>query len=178
MGTGAFEDIEAQLVLKSIGYKSLPLAGAPFDARAGVVPNVAGRVLRQPSQQQQQQPGSSSSDSGSEFEPGLYVCGWVKRGPTGLIGTNSSDADETVNSIIADAPPGASATASSPAAGLAGLAALLASRGVPSVDFDGWRAIDAAEVAAGREVGKPREKLVRVDDMLKAAAVAAEEAGS
>ena len=102
---------------------------------------------------------------GSEAVPGLYVCGWAKRGPTGIIGTNSLDADETVESIVRDAPR------PSRAPGAAGLRALLAARGAAPVDFGGWRRIDAAEVAAGAAVGKPREKIVAVDAMLAAAGV-------
>jgi NADPH-dependent glutamate synthase beta subunit-like oxidoreductase len=99
---------------------------------------------------------------GSEVEPGLYVCGWVKRGPTGLIGTNAMDADETVDSIHADAP----SPPTRPVGGGAGLRALLAGRGVRVVDFGGWRRIDAEEVRRGTAVGKPREKLEKVAEML------------
>lgn len=105
---------------------------------------------------------------GSEVDPGLYVCGWVKRGPTGIIGTNSMDADETVAAIATDhAPPAGAAAAAAPGGG--GLRALLAGRGVAAVDFGGWRRIDGAEVAAGAAVGKPREKLVEVPQMLRVA---------
>jgi NADPH-dependent glutamate synthase beta subunit-like oxidoreductase len=94
------------------------------------------------------------------------VCGWVKRGPTGIIGTNSMDADETVESIAQDAP----SAPQRPAAGAAGLRQLLASRGVRAVDWGGWRRLDADEVQRGAAAGKPREKFVEVPSMLQAAA--------
>lgn len=152
VGTGQFEEYPVQLVLKSIGYKSLPLEGTVFDARAGIIPNVAGRVLKE--------------RGGDDADPGLYVCGWIKRGPTGLIGTNSMDADETVDSMFRDLP---SPSAAPPVGGNAGLKKLLMSRGVTAVDFGGWQRIDEEEVRRGALVGKPREKMVTVDEMLKAA---------
>ncbi|GBF88624.1 NADPH:adrenodoxin mitochondrial-like [Raphidocelis subcapitata] len=153
VGTGEYDAHPAQLVLKSIGYRSLPLEGVAFDARAGVVPNTAGRVLRE--------------YGGSEVDPGLYVCGWVKRGPTGIIGTNSMDADETVDSMYRDT----AALPLRPVGGGAALRELLRQRGVRAVDFGGWQRIDAREVAGGAAVGKPREKIVSVGDMLSTAGV-------
>ncbi len=85
-GTGELETLEAQMVLRSVGYQSVPLDGVPFDERAAVVPNAAGRVL---------------GPDGTPL-PGEYVAGWLKRGPTGVIGTNKSDAAETVRSLLAD----------------------------------------------------------------------------
>ena len=85
-GTGELETLEAQMVLRSVGYQSVPLDGVPFDERAAVVPNTAGRVL---------------GPDGTPL-PGEYVAGWLKRGPTGVIGTNKSDAAETVRSLLAD----------------------------------------------------------------------------
>src|SRR6202034_3943566 len=85
-GTGEFETLDAQLVLRSVGYQSVPLPGVPFDARAHTVPNASGRVL---------------SETGEPL-PGEYVAGWLKRGPTGVIGTNKADAAETVQALLAD----------------------------------------------------------------------------
>jgi len=85
-GTGEFETIDVQMVLRSVGYQSVPLPGVPFDARSHTVPNAAGRVL---------------SETGEPL-PGEYVAGWLKRGPTGVIGTNKADAAETVQSLLAD----------------------------------------------------------------------------
>ena len=85
-GTGEFETIDVQMVLRSVGYQSVPLPGVPFDTRTHTVPNAAGRVL---------------SETGEPL-PGEYVAGWLKRGPTGVIGTNKADAAETVQSLLAD----------------------------------------------------------------------------
>ncbi|KAI8470287.1 MAG: NADP adrenodoxin-like ferredoxin reductase [Monoraphidium minutum] len=158
VGTGEHEEHEAQLVLKSIGYKSLPLEGVAFDARAGVIPNAAGRVLKE--------------KGGAEVEPGLYVCGWVKRGPTGIIGTNSMDADETVDSMLRDAPPGGPRPGRDGAEGGAGLQQLLGARGARAVAWGGWGRIDAEEQRRGAEAGKVREKLADVESMLRVAEAA------
>jgi ferredoxin--NADP+ reductase len=95
-GTGEYETLDAQMVLRSVGYQSVPLPGVPFDERASVVPNALGRVL----------------DSGGSPLPGEYVAGWLKRGPTGVIGTNKSDAAETVRGLLEDLAggPGADGT--------------------------------------------------------------------
>ena len=85
-GTGEFETLDAQMVLRSVGYQSVPLAGVPFDGRTHTVPNASGRVL---------------SETGEPL-PGEYVAGWLKRGPTGVIGTNKADAAETVQALLAD----------------------------------------------------------------------------
>ena len=85
-GTGHCETLKAQMVLRSVGYQSVPLPGVPFDERASVVPNALGRVL---------------GPDGSPL-PGEYVAGWLKRGPTGVIGTNKSDAAETVRCLLED----------------------------------------------------------------------------
>jgi ferredoxin--NADP+ reductase len=85
-GTGEFETLAAQMVLRSVGYQSVPLAGVPFDGRTHTVPNASGRVL---------------SETGEPL-PGEYVAGWLKRGPTGVIGTNKADAAETVQALLAD----------------------------------------------------------------------------
>src|SRR5205823_8892720 len=88
VGTGELLDIDAQLVLRSVGYRGLPIDGLPFDAASGTIPNDAGRVLR--------------SDAAS---PGEYVAGWIKRGPPGVIGPTRSDAAETIRSWVADHAP-------------------------------------------------------------------------
>ena len=85
-GTGELETVPAQMVLRSVGYQSVPLPGVPFDERTATVPNAEGRVL---------------GPDGAPL-PGEYVAGWLKRGPTGVIGTNKSDAAETVRSLLAD----------------------------------------------------------------------------
>lgn len=142
---GQLETIPCQLVLVSIGYRSLPVEGAPFDAKRGVIPNKEGRVLQ----------GTSPQAPGADVDavdPGLYVCGWLKRGPTGIIGTNALDADETVASICADVTAGG--VGRGDVRGAEGLRALLRGKGVQAVDFPGWLCVDEAEVAAGKAAGK------------------------
>ncbi|MGE0219856.1 FAD-dependent oxidoreductase [Mycolicibacterium sp.] len=139
--------VETGLVLRSIGYRGVPIDGLPFDDESGRVPNEAGRVV----------------DGGAPLA-GVYVAGWIKRGPRGVIGTNRTCAQETVANLLVDF-----------AAGLLNRAvdgdvrALLADRDVAVVDWQGWLAIDAAERARGAAAGRPRSKLVRVDDLVGAA---------
>ena len=137
-GTGILETIPAQMVLRSVGYRGQGLAGLPFDERSGTIPHEAGRVLHEGRQ-----------------VPGEYVAGWIKRGPTGVIGTNKSDASETITSLIADAPNLTPAPIRDPQA----LLNLLVSRGVHVVDWEGWVGIDAAEIALGQAQGRERIKI-------------------
>ena len=150
--TGDRETIECGLVFRSIGYKGLPTEGAPFDERLGVIPNDAGRV--------------TDPDTG-EPVPGLYATGWIKRGPSGVIGTNKKDSQETVTNLLADLEAGAI-----PEAPLAGdreaTAALLAERAPDFVSYSGWEAIDAAEVARGEPQGRPRVKFCRTEELVEA----------
>lgn len=157
VGTGEFEDISCSMVLKAIGYKSVPIDGLPFDHRKGIVPNVRGRVV---------------SDAGgiSQTEPGLYVCGWLKRGPVGIIATNLYCAEETVGSISQDIEEEEGVVGKSEKAGRKGLVQLLENKKVKKVDFSGWEKIDAKEKQMGIERNKPREKLVTWEDLLAAAA--------
>ena len=149
-GTGELETIDVSMVLRSVGYQSVPLPGVPFDERASIVPNVEGRVI---------------GADGAPL-PGEYVAGWLKRGPTGVIGTNKSDAAQTVRSLLADLAGGPGPGDSPlPRAGLlrypqAGqgaaspLAARLASRGVRAVSYQDWLRIEAAEAALGESLGR------------------------
>ncbi|KUN41994.1 NADP oxidoreductase [Streptomyces longwoodensis] len=130
-GTGRFEEIEAQLVLRSVGYRGVPLEGLPFDPARGTVPHRAGRVLR-----------------GVAVAPGEYVAGWIKRGPTGVIGTNRPCAKETVASLLADAP--ALARREVPADPLP----LLRAAGAEPVEWSGWLDIERAEAALGAALGR------------------------
>ena len=141
--TGETELIPAGLVLRSVGYKGVALAGVPFDEGRGTIPNHDGRV------------------EGAER---TYVAGWIKRGPSGVIGTNKKDATETVELLLDDARAGRLVHdgAGSP------LDDLLAARGVRVVDHAGWQAIDAAERAAGQPLGRPRVKLTGWDELLRA----------
>ena len=150
--TGKKEVIRAGMVLRSIGYKSESLPGVPFDSRKSIVKNVLGRVM---------------SDQGS-VEAGLYCAGWLKRGPSGIIGTNITDARETVACILEDKKGGKldKFGLDSP---LASLRSLLQTRGKDTtklVDWQSWLKIDEKERADGLSVGKPREKIVSVEKML------------
>ncbi|GAA2218476.1 FAD-dependent oxidoreductase [Streptomyces nogalater] len=147
-GTGRYEDVPAQLVLRSVGYRGVPLEGLPFDAVSGTVPHHEGRVLRD---------GVPS--------PGEYVAGWIKRGPTGVIGTNRPCAKETVTSLLADAP--ALARADMPADPVTALRAA----GVEPVPWDGWLAIERAEAELGARLGRSVVKLADWDALLAAARV-------
>jgi ferredoxin--NADP+ reductase len=149
-GTGEHEDIECGLVMRSIGYHGVPLPGLPFDERNGVVPNVEGRV---------------TEGVGGEPLVGLYVVGWIKRGPTGLIGTNKSDAKETTDRMLEDARRMREQSAP-PRAG--DIAALLAERSVRFVTFPQWRVLDEMELLAGQKLGKVREKFHTIESMLAA----------
>jgi ferredoxin/flavodoxin---NADP+ reductase len=148
--TGAEETIECGLVLRSIGYRGRPLPGVPFDERRGVIRNDGGRV---------------TGSDGSPL-PGEYVVGWIKRGPSGVIGTNKKDATDTVAKLFEDAQ---AARLNRPAEGEAdgdGVERWLRSRVPALVTWDGWKSIDAHEVARGEPQGRPRVKLVRVPEML------------
>lgn len=145
VGTGHTETLDCGILFRSIGYRGAPIAGAPFDERRGVIPNEDGRVV-----------------ADGRPVPGLYAAGWIKRGATGIIGTNKHDSTATVKALVADIP------ALCPCAEPDGQAVrdLLASRGVQVVSFEDWKRIDAAEIERGKIRGKPREKFVQVEDML------------
>jgi len=143
------EVIPCEIVFRSVGYRGVSLPGVPFDERSGTIPNAAGRVL----------------DARGEPVPGLYVAGWIKRGPTGVIGTNKKDAVETVDHLFEDVRAG---LLPAPAAATA-LEELLAERGVDVVMYAGWESIDSVERAAGEPHGRPRIKLCTWDELLAAA---------
>ncbi len=148
-GTGQYETIPAGMILRSVGYKGVPLEGVPFDNRNGVIPNEIGRVI--------------DLDTGRVMT-GEYVAGWIKRGPTGVIGTNKPDAIESVNSMFDDLQKGKLVPASEPSPDA--IPALLAERGVRYVTKDDWKLIEAKEVADGKVLGKPRVKIVEREAML------------
>ncbi len=149
--TDETETIECGMVLRSIGYLGTGIDGVPYDAVAGVIPNDRGRVI--------------GEDGGPH--PGHYVVGWIKRGPSGVIGTNKKDAQETIETMLADADAGLL----SQRAGIEAdaLPNLLTERGIDFVEFDGWQAIDALEQERGVEAGRPRIKLTALEEMLEAA---------
>jgi ferredoxin--NADP+ reductase len=168
VGTGELETLDVQMVLRSVGYQSVPLAGVPFDERSSTVPNEAGRVL----------------GPDGQALPGEYVAGWLKRGPTGVIGTNKSDAAETVRSLLADLAGGPGpddvqlpragllrmpAVAADAAAGGSPLHHVLASRGHRHVSYADWLMIEAAEKELAARLGRgARVKLASRADIHKA----------
>jgi ferredoxin--NADP+ reductase len=150
-GTGETTELAAGLVVRAVGYRSLPLPGLPFDERAGVVPHIEGRVV----------------SAGAPVR-GTYVAGWAKRGPTGVIGTNKHDARETVRALLADRQELGSLPDRDPA----GIDRLLADRRVEVVDWAGWCRIDAAERARGAAQGRARVKIADRAELLRIATAA------
>jgi ferredoxin/flavodoxin---NADP+ reductase len=145
------ETIECGLVLRSVGYRAVPLPDVPFDERHFVLPNERGRVLA----------------PDGETLPGVYAVGWIKRGPTGILGTNKRDADETVALLVADLAAGALPQPPKPAR--EEIDALLSERKPDLVTAEGWRAIDGDELERGRSAQRPRVKLASREELLAAA---------
>jgi NADPH-dependent glutamate synthase beta subunit-like oxidoreductase len=152
MGTGELTVLPADLVVRSVGYRGIPLPGLPVDQRSGTVPNDEGRVLRD-----------------GRVSPGEYVAGWIKRGPSGVVGTNKHDARETVAGLLADATDGRLRTHGP----VGDLVEELVTRGVQPVLLDDWRAIDAAEIALGATRGRARTTLHEREALLAAVRSAA-----
>lgn len=146
VGTGEELALPVRLVLRAVGYRGRALPGVPFDEARGVIPNDAGRVL----------------DEGVPV-PGLYTSGWIKRGPSGVIGTNKPDSAETVASLLADLA-GASPKRSEKTA-----ERLLAARGLPFAGYQDWLAIDAEERARGAQLGRARTKVATWDELTEIA---------
>jgi ferredoxin--NADP+ reductase len=149
--TDEHETIPCELVFRSVGYHGIALQGVPFDMGRGTLPNVDGRVL----------------DQDGNPTPGVYCAGWIKRGPTGVIGTNKKDATETVAHLLEDA--GAGLLGREDGANADAVVELLAERGADPVVYAGWEAIDAVERGAGEPHGRPRVKLCTWDELLTAA---------
>jgi len=143
------EVLPCGIVFRSVGYHGVPIPGVPFDERAGTMPNDAGRVV---------------GDEGAPI-PGLYCAGWIKRGPTGVIGTNKKDATETVDLLLEDVRAGRLPERQHDRT----IDELLSERGVEVVTYEGWERIDAVEKEHGAEQGRPRVKLCTRDELLAAA---------
>jgi len=141
VATDERETVACGIVFRSVGYQGVPLPGVPFDERTRTIPNAGGRV-----------------------EPGLYAAGWIKRGPSGVIGTNKKDATGTVALLLEDARAG-----KLPPRGEGTLEELLAAKGVETVMYAGWESIDRTERAAGEPRGRPRIKLCSWESLLEAA---------
>jgi ferredoxin--NADP+ reductase len=146
-GTGEFHDWDVQAVYRAVGYLSSQLAEIPFDQGSGTVPNQAGRVL----------------DLDQNHLPGVYVTGWIKRGPIGLIGHTKGDAAETVASLLADADTLAAPGQPDPDA----ILGFLADRGVPFTTWESWGKLDAHERSLGEPHGRDRIKVVERAEMLR-----------
>ncbi|WP_226356736.1 4Fe-4S binding protein [Pseudonocardia sp. ICBG601] len=149
---GGTEDVECGLVLRATGFRGVPVAGLPFDDERSAVPHEAGRVLAGPV---------------GPVVAGHYVTGWIKRGPSGVIGTNRTCAAETVGSLLADHAAGGLVDPAPTAA--EDLDRLLAARRPERIGLAGWRAIDRAERLGGRGAGAPRRRIVTVEGLLAAA---------
>ncbi len=149
-GTGEFEIIEAGLVLRSVGYRGVPLPGVPFDDSTYTIPNVAGRVVL---------------ESTGETLPGEYVVGWIKRGPSGVIGTNKPDAVSTVGAMIEDwdTLPGIADENRDRSK----IEALLKERKPDYVTYADWQVLDRYELACGARHDRPRVKVTCVPEMLE-----------
>lgn len=145
VGTGETEEIPCGLVFRSVGYRGIAVPGVPFDENAGVIPNADGRVK-----------------DGDAPVPGLYVVGWIKRGPSGVIGTNKPDSQATVASLLEDART----LQPCPNRKTETLLNTLHERGVRVITFGDWKRVDAHEIERGQAVGKPREKLTSVQSIL------------
>lgn len=145
-GTGEKETLKCSIFFRSVGYRGVPIKGLPFHDAAGIIPNEGGRVM----------------DS-EHISTGLYTAGWIKRGPSGIIGTNKPDAEETVKLIVEDLK--ILNPCKNPDNQL--LINLLNELGVKYVTFHEWLKINEAEIEAGLKVGKPREKFTRLSEMLK-----------
>ncbi|MEK7823966.1 MAG: FAD-dependent oxidoreductase [Candidatus Eisenbacteria bacterium] len=151
--TGETEELPVGLVFRSVGYRGVPLPDVPFDDRAGLIPNVKGRVL---------DPATGTPIAGH------YATGWIKRGPTGVIGNNKADSAETVNALLADAAAGALPTPARPDP--ADLETLVRERQPSFVSFADWKRLDRLEVERGQAQGRPRAKFTSVEEMLAALA--------
>jgi ferredoxin--NADP+ reductase len=138
------ETLETGIVFRSVGYRGVELPGIPFDERSGTVPNDRGRVA-----------------------PGVYVAGWIKRGPSGVIGTNKKDATETVEVLLDDLRDGPRKETP-----LEKIDAFFAERVARLVMYPGWTSIDELERTAGEKLGRPRVKLCTWDELLDAAEAA------
>jgi ferredoxin--NADP+ reductase len=147
--TDQFEDMSVDLVFRSVGYRGVSLPDLPFDETRGIIPNDAGRIV--------------SSDTG-ESECGLYVAGWIKRGPTGVIGTNKPDAAETVTAMVEDAASGILLEPDSTDPNQ--IEKLVVERQRGFVSYDDWRRIDEVEMQRGTQMNRPRVKFTSTADMM------------
>ena len=147
--TGHFEELPVGLVFRSVGYRGVALPGVPFDETAGTVPNERGRVM---------------DPAALRPVTGVYVAGWIKRGPSGVIGTNKPDAAETAETMLADLAAGAALAPAEPSAEAAEAQVRRAQPAV--ISFTDWRKLDRLESERGKALGRPRLKFTSVEEML------------
>jgi ferredoxin/flavodoxin---NADP+ reductase len=146
-GTGETIELESGILFRSIGYRGVPIEGVPFHESWGTIPNEKGRV----------------TDNDNNVVPQFYTAGWIKRGPSGIIGTNRACSVETVECLLQDI---AQLDDGSKKAGAAGIFTVLESNNSRHVSYDDWKKIDAKEIERGEPKGKPREKYTYIDEML------------
>lgn len=146
--TDVYETFDAGIVFRSIGYSGVPLAGVPFFERWGIIPNNEGRV---------------TVEHEGDILPGEYVVGWIKRGPSGIIGTNKPDSQATVAHMLEDATTGSTHSPTNHA----GITELLETRNIPYVTYADWLILDALETERGKLAGRPRIKFTDPDEMLR-----------
>lgn len=150
--TDQIETLECGLVFRSIGYRGVPLPGVPFHEKWGTIPNINGRVVK-------------SQDS-QEQVIGLYTAGWIKRGPSGVIGTNKPDAVETVNMMLEDMKNGITIGPEQPDRDAA--AAFIKAKQPRCISYNDWLTLDEIELKKGEAIGRPRLKFTKIEDMLTA----------
>ena len=148
--TDQYEELPVGMVFRSVGYHGIPLPDLPFDEKSGVVPNEKGGIV----------------DLGGNRMAGVYVSGWIKRGPTGVIGTNKPDAAETVHTMLEDRGTGNTLDPASPDP--QSIERLIRDRRPAFVSYADWQALDRLEIERGEVIGKPRAKFVTADEMLAA----------
>ncbi len=146
--TGIKEELKCDILFRSVGYRGVPIPGVPFDEKKGIFPNANGRIIND-----------------GKTVGGLYAAGWIKRGPSGVIGTNKADSAETVKNLLADMPQLKACEVPESKA----VRALIEERKIQVIDFNSWKKIDAAEISRGQKSGKLREKFVTIEEMLQAA---------
>lgn len=146
-GTGETIELETGILFRSIGYRGVPIAGLPFNESWGIIPNEKGRV----------------TDNDGNIVPKLYTSGWIKRGPSGIIGTNRACSVETVQCLLEDIEKLDDGINKS---GAKAIYSILGGKNIRHISFNDWKKIDAKEIEIGEPKGKPREKFTYVDEML------------
>ena len=146
-GSGKMIELESGILFRSIGYRGIPIKGVPFHESWGIIPNAKGRV----------------TDNDNNVVPQFYTAGWIKRGPSGIIGTNRACSVETVSCLLEDLKKLDNGIKKS---GADAIYKILQSMNIHPVNYDGWKKIDAKEIQRGEPKGKPREKYTYIDEML------------